>query len=141
MESPACYTCRTAGLTCKNEDLEAKDIVRKSVNEFYATAAIQSQKNYVVQPVIIQQTYRIFPQKSLNISYGCGSPVTQANIEPGESVLDLGSGGGIDCFIAAKMVGKHGQVIGIDMTDEMLRNANASKRLWRETLVLITFVL
>ena len=44
MESPACYTCRTTGLTCKNEDTEVNDVVRKSVNEFYATAAIHPQK-------------------------------------------------------------------------------------------------
>ena len=129
MESPACYTCRTAGLTCKNEDLEAKDIVRKSVNEFYATAAIQSQKELCCPTSYNPADISHIPPEVLNISYGCGSPVTQASIEPGESVLDLGSGGGIDCFIAAKMVGEQGQVIGVDMTDEMLRNANASKEI------------
>lgn len=129
MESPACYTCRTAGLTCKNEDLEAKDIVRELVNEFYATAAIQPQKELCCPTNYTPADLSHIPPEVLNISYGCGSPVTQANIEPGESVLDLGSGGGIDCFIAAKMVGEQGQVIGIDMTDEMLRNANASKEI------------
>jgi len=129
MESPACYTCRTSGLTCKNEYLEAKDIVRESVNEFYATAAIQPQKELCCPSNYTPADLSHIPPEVLNISYGCGSPVTQANIEPGESVLDLGSGGGIDCFIAAKMVGEQGQVIGIDMTDEMLRNANASREI------------
>ena len=131
MESPACYTCRTSGLTCKNEEpkLIIRNTVRESVNEFYATAAIQPQKELCCPTNYNPADLSHIPPEVLNISYGCGSPVTQANIKPGESVLDLGSGGGIDCFIAAKMVGEHGQVIGIDMTDEMLRNANASKEI------------
>ncbi|MEK7806088.1 MAG: methyltransferase domain-containing protein, partial [Planctomycetota bacterium] len=131
MESPACYTCRTSGLTCKNEEpkLIIRNTVRESVNEFYATAAIQPQKELCCPTNYNPADLSHIPPEVLNISYGCGSPVTQANIKPGESVLDLGSGGGIDCFIAAKMVGEQGQVIGIDMTDEMLRNANASKEI------------
>ncbi len=129
MESPACYTCRTTGLTCKNEDTEVKDIVRKSVNEFYATAAIHPQKELCCPTSYNPADLSHIPPEVLNISYGCGSPMTQASIKPGESVLDLGSGGGVDCFIAAKMVGEQGRVIGIDMTDEMLRNANASKEI------------
>ena len=48
------------------------------------------------------------------ISLGCGDPVTLAALEPGQTVLDLGSGGGIDCFLAAKQVGPSGHVIGVD---------------------------
>ena len=51
---------------------------------------------------------------------GCGNPTAIAELRPGEAVLDLGSGGGIDCFLAAKQVGSGGHVIGVDMTDEML---------------------
>ena len=54
---------------------------------------------------------------------GCGNPCAIAGIQPGEIVLDLGSGGGIDCFIAAKKVGSTGHVIGVDMTPEMLSRA------------------
>lgn len=54
---------------------------------------------------------------------GCGNPCAIAAIQPGETVLDLGSGGGIDCFIAAKKVGNTGQVIGVDMTPDMLSKA------------------
>ena len=61
------------------------------------------------------------------LSLGCGDPVTVASLLPGEVVLDLGSGGGIDCFYAAKQVGSEGYVIGVDMTDEMLAKANANK--------------
>ena len=131
MESPACYTCRTSGLTCKNEEpkLIVRNTDRELVNEFYATAAIRPQKELCCPSNYTPADLSHIPPEVLDISYGCGSPVTQANIEPGESVLDLGSGGGIDCFIAAKMAGEQGQVIGIDMTDEMLRNANASREI------------
>ena len=56
---------------------------------------------------------------------GCGNPCAIAAIQPGEIVLDLGSGGGIDCFIAAKKVGNTGQIIGVDMTPEMLSKASS----------------
>ncbi len=61
------------------------------------------------------------------LSLGCGDPVTIASLQPGETVLDLGSGGGIDCFLAARQVGEQGKVIGVDMTADMLARANASK--------------
>ena len=61
------------------------------------------------------------------LSLGCGDPVTIAGLKPGETVLDLGSGGGIDCFLAMRQVGPEGYVIGVDMTPEMLDRANANK--------------
>ena len=61
-------------------------------------------------------------------SLGCGDPVTLATLEPGQTVLDLGSGGGIDCFLAAKQVGPTGHVIGVDMTPDMLEKARANAR-------------
>jgi SAM-dependent methyltransferase len=60
------------------------------------------------------------PNTVTDISLGCGNPTAIANLKPGETVLDLGSGGGIDCFLAAKAVGPTGYVIGVDMTDRML---------------------
>ncbi len=54
------------------------------------------------------------------MAFGCGNPTAIDALKPGETVLDLGSGGGIDCFLAAKMVGPTGRVIGVDMTPEML---------------------
>ena len=62
------------------------------------------------------------------LSLGCGDPVTIAALRPGETVLDLGSGGGIDCFLAARQVGPAGRVIGVDMTPAMLAQANANKQ-------------
>jgi arsenite methyltransferase len=55
-----------------------------------------------------------------NMGLGCGNPHAIASLQPGEVVLDLGSGGGIDCFLAAKAVGDKGRVIGVDMTPEMI---------------------
>lgn len=63
----------------------------------------------------------------VNLSLGCGDPVSIASLAPGDTVLDLGSGGGIDCFLAARQVGETGYVIGVDMTPEMLSKANAAK--------------
>jgi ubiquinone/menaquinone biosynthesis C-methylase UbiE len=64
-----------------------------------------------------------------NMGLGCGNPVALASLKPGEIVVDLGSGGGFDCFLAAKQVGETGQVIGVDMTPEMITKArkNAGK--------------
>lgn len=61
--------------------------------------------------------------KNSNLGLGCGNPQLVANITEGETVLDLGSGAGFDCFIASKKVGKSGLVIGVDMTPEMLSQA------------------
>lgn len=63
------------------------------------------------------------PGAVTDVAFGCGNPTAIAALRPGEVVLDLGSGGGIDCFLAAKMVGVEGRVIGVDMTPEMIELA------------------
>jgi arsenite methyltransferase len=68
------------------------------------------------------------PGEALQASLGCGNPTALAKLEPGEVVLDLGSGGGIDVLLSAKRVGPTGKVYGLDMTDEMLALANENKR-------------
>lgn len=60
-----------------------------------------------------------------NLGLGCGNPHRKAGIKAGEIVLDLGSGSGLDCFIAGKAVGRRGRAIGVDMTPEMLSRARA----------------
>lgn len=60
---------------------------------------------------------------SSNLGLGCGNPLAHANIKEGDTVLDLGSGAGLDCFLAAKRVGKTGKVIGVDMTPDMIDKA------------------
>jgi arsenite methyltransferase len=64
------------------------------------------------------------PADAGNDVFGCGNPVSFSGMQPGDVVLDLGSGAGIDLFLAAKKVGPTGQVIGVDMTDEMIAKAN-----------------
>ena len=63
-----------------------------------------------------------------NFSLGCGNPIALASLKEGETVLDLGSGGGLDCFLAARKVGEKGKVIGVDMTTEMLDKARENAR-------------
>jgi arsenite methyltransferase len=67
------------------------------------------------------------PEEVTSLSLGCGDPVTLASLETGQVVLDLGSGGGIDCFLAARQVGELGYVIGVDMTPQMIDRARANK--------------
>jgi SAM-dependent methyltransferase len=67
------------------------------------------------------------PAEVTGLSLGCGDPITLAALTPGQTVLDLGSGGGIDCFMAARQVGPTGHVIGVDMTPEMLAKAGRNK--------------
>jgi ubiquinone/menaquinone biosynthesis C-methylase UbiE len=66
--------------------------------------------------------------KGANMGLGCGNPVALASLKDGEMVLDLGSGGGFDAFLAARRVGEHGKVIGVDMTPEMLEKARANAK-------------
>src|SRR6201987_6339383 len=68
------------------------------------------------------------PVEAVLASLGCGNPTALATLEEGETVLDLGSGGGIDVLLSAKRVGPTGKVYGLDMTDEMLALANENKR-------------
>jgi len=68
------------------------------------------------------------PEEALLASLGCGNPTALAQLKPGEVVLDLGSGGGIDVLLSAKRVGPTGKAYGLDMTDEMLALANENKR-------------
>jgi len=64
-----------------------------------------------------------------NLGLGCGNPVAIASLKEGETVLDLGSGAGFDCFLAAKKVGKVGKVIGVDMTPDMIDRARNNARI------------
>src|SRR5213079_3289198 len=68
------------------------------------------------------------PEEALLASLGCGNPTALAQLKPGETVLDLGSGGGIDVLLSARRVAPGGKAYGLDMTDEMLALANENKR-------------
>jgi arsenite methyltransferase len=67
------------------------------------------------------------PEEALKASFGCGNPTALAELKPGETVLDLGSGGGIDVLLSARRVGPTGKAFGLDMTDEMLELAEQNK--------------
>jgi len=66
--------------------------------------------------------------KGANLGLGCGNPVALASLREGETVLDIGSGAGFDCFLAANKVGKNGRVIGVDMTPEMIEKARETAK-------------
>ncbi len=68
------------------------------------------------------------PEKALQASLGCGNPTALAELKPGETVLDLGAGGGIDVLLSARRVGPKGKAFGLDMTDDMLALAEENKR-------------
>ena len=74
------------------------------------------------------------PEEAVLASLGCGNPTALAQLKPGETVLDLGSGGGIDVLLSARRVGPTGKAYGLDMTDEMLalaRENQSGRRAWR----------
>src|SRR5579875_3264997 len=68
------------------------------------------------------------PEEALRASLGCGNPSALARLNPGDTVLDLGSGGGIDVLLSARRVGPSGKAYGLDMTDEMLALARENQR-------------
>lgn len=74
------------------------------------------------------QSLKELPIEAINASLGCGNPLVLARLKEGETVLDLGSGGGIDVLLASRYVGSSGKVYGLDMTDEMLELANKNKQ-------------
>ncbi len=98
------------------------------VKSFYSSAAKTTNED-IVNPVCYPEEYLAhIPQASRVRSYGCGSPVLDCQAQPGDVLVDLGSGAGTECFIASKLVGPTGKVYGIDMLDEMLSIAERSAR-------------
>lgn len=97
--------------------------------ECCCTAGDRGAKNERELASLIYKTSDIemLPVDVTGLSAGCGDPVTLASLQPGETVLDLGCGGGIDCFLAAQRVGQSGHVIGVDMTAEMIDKARINK--------------
>ena len=104
------------------QDVIAK--TRAQIRRYYGEAA-REPKSEICSPVAVDPRYLAhIPGEVVARSYGCGSPVFAADLQPGEAVVDLGSGAGLECFIASRLVGPRGRVIGVDMTDEMLEFAN-----------------
>jgi SAM-dependent methyltransferase len=114
--------------------------IKKAVRTFYADAitvnsgsancecgsgcCTESSSDKKVKGLIYADpNFMNLPDAVTEISFGCGDPVTLASLVEGQTVLDLGSGGGVDCFLAGKRVGETGYVIGVDMTPEMIDRA------------------
>ncbi len=96
------------------------NVITRSVNERYARAVTTGEEMCCPTGYNHDELRAFIPEPVLKVSYGCGTPVGLTTVQPGETVLDIGSGGGIDCFEASRRVGANGRVIGLDMTDEML---------------------
>ncbi len=99
---------------------EVIDKSRSMVRDFYSDAARYPQTELCCPIRPNEADLAHIPPEVVERFYGCGSPVSAAALQSGEVMVDLGSGAGIDCFIAAKKVGSHGKVFGVDMTPEML---------------------
>ncbi len=108
-----------------------QDVIAKSraqIRDYYSEAA-REPKTEICQPVAIDQGHLAhIPEEVIARSYGCGSPVFSADLKSGERLLDLGSGAGMEAFIASRLVGPSGAVVGIDMTADMLRFATDARR-------------
>ena len=110
------------------------DKPRSIVREFYGKAAEEPQEELCCPTKNSEEDTSHIPQEVLDRFYGCGSPTIIAKVSEGETMVDLGAGAGIDCFIAAKKVGPKGMIYGIDMTDEMLKVANENRKLVAKNL-------
>ncbi len=104
-----------------------RETVIESVQRTYAAAARQKEERLCCPISYNPKFLKVIPQEVLERDYGCGDPSQFVRI--GETVLDLGSGGGKICFIASQVVGSAGRVIGVDMTDDMLSLARRNKPL------------
>ncbi len=109
----------------------APDEIRTSVRDHYADVARKATSCCGSDACDCNSNYpdqlaNAVPEDITNFSLGCGDPITIASLQPGERVIDLGSGGGLDCFLAAQRVGPTGHVVGVDMTPEMLAKARAN---------------
>ncbi len=143
------YSCCGSGSsenekTSLTKNSAQDDDVRSKVREQYAAIAtgeyesnfdLQEQDGKTVVKTPSDPTYSDYSSEELasipkeaNLGLGSGNPILLANIQTGETVVDLGSGAGIDCFLAARKVGTNGKVIGIDMTPQMIDKARSNAR-------------
>jgi arsenite methyltransferase len=96
------------------------DEITQKVSDRYARAASTGEQMCCPTSYDLASLQSFIPEEVLKVSYGCGTPAGLKTVSQRETVLDIGSGGGIDCFEASRLVGPSGHVIGIDMTDTML---------------------
>lgn len=117
----------------EENEMSINEFVQDNVRRDYGKIALEEQKDSIINETIsseemsssvgyTEEELAMVPEGA-NLALGCGNPHRKANIQAGEIVLDLGSGAGLDCFIAGKVVGRRGRAIGVDMTPEMLSRA------------------
>ena len=113
---------------CDSKNAGATD-EREAVREHYAETAKSVEGGCCCSNASVYDPSKLegLPLDAILASRGCADPHAFADIQSGESVLDLGCGGGIDCLIAARQVGESGRVVGLDMTDEMLELAERNR--------------
>lgn len=127
----------------KEEEVMKEEEIRKVVREGYARIAKQGSScctpvssccgstdlagNISRNIGYTEEELKAVPEGA-NLGLGCGNPVALASLQEGDTVLDLGSGAGFDCFLAASRVGEKGRVIGVDMTPEMIEKARENAR-------------
>lgn len=132
------------GITLHMKTSQKKDDIRKIVRERYAGVATGAQSGCGCTPSCCSPKAPANKEQSAKLGYskqdidavpeganlglGCGNPQAIAGLKKGEVVLDLGAGGGFDCFLAAKQVGARGRVVGVDMTPEMVAKARENAR-------------
>ena len=112
------------------EHIEVKEAVQEHYSAVARGATDCCGTSSCGQPLALYtgEETRDLPSGALAASAGCGNPTALASLQPGETVVDLGSGGGIDCFLAARAVGPEGNVIGVDMTPDMVDLAGRNAR-------------
>ncbi|HJS28951.1 MAG TPA: arsenite methyltransferase [Anaerolineales bacterium] len=125
------------------DDIDQAHEIRSHVRQHYHSLAAESPANvsccgpdcgcgtgdpFVDSVIYSPEELESLPEAVRNLSLGCGNPVALASLEPGQVVADLGSGGGIDCFLAAQRVGPEGHIIGVDMTPGMIDAARRNQR-------------
>ena len=110
-ETGQAASCCSPERSCACSGAQAEPIRLSHADRLYSAEALEN-----------------LPENVTGIALGCGDPTAIAALRPGEVVLDLGSGGGIDCFLAAQQVGPEGRVIGLDMTPEMVKLARKNAR-------------
>lgn len=120
-----------ANMKCMKKAEEIKKIVKNKYGEIAVSGSgcgCSCGKSQDISKGIGYSEEDIKTAGEANLGLGCGNPTAFSRIKEGDVVLDLGSGAGIDCFLAAKKAGLSGKVIGIDMTEEMVEKANANAR-------------
>jgi len=135
MAENKCGCCGSGGGTTGSDDI--KSYVKEKYGQVAVNAAAGSQsscgcsctsKDAITRDLYSEAEIAGLPVEALLASMGCANPLALAELRPGEVVLDLGSGGGIDVLLSAKRVGPTGKAYGLDMTDEMLDLARRNQR-------------